>query len=62
MAGAADLEVDAVLALEGDFAVVETARGVHEPESADERVRVETFELAGVWRSVLVGVVAMRGS
>ena len=34
--GAADLEKDAVLALERDFAVVQPARGVHEAERADQ--------------------------
>ena len=42
MAGAADLEVDFVLALELDFAVVELAREEHRAINADERVAVET--------------------
>ena len=36
VAGAADLEEDAVLALERDLAVVQAARGVHDAEGADE--------------------------
>ena len=40
----ADLKEDAVLALEGDFAVVEAARGVHQAKGADELFGVESCE------------------
>src|ERR1700722_17926022 len=48
MASSADLEVNFVLALELDFAVVELAREEHRAIDADERVTVETV----VFRSV----------
>src|ERR1700733_5249703 len=48
MAGAADLEVNFVLALELDFAVVELAREEHRAINADERVAVETVIFRGI--------------
>jgi hypothetical protein len=48
MACAADLEIDPVLPLQRDFPIVEAARGVHQPERTDQRLRVQTFVLAGV--------------
>src|SRR5580700_5175317 len=48
MAGAADLEVNFVLALELDFAVVELAREKHGAINADERVAVEAVVFSGV--------------
>jgi hypothetical protein len=47
VAGAGDLEEDAVLALEDDLAVVEAARGVNEAEGLDELVGREGFEARG---------------
>ena len=44
MAGAADLEEDAVLTLERDLAIVQAARGVHDAERADELLRVQARE------------------
>ena len=34
-----DLEVDAVLALQGDFAIVQPPRRVHDAERADQFIR-----------------------
>jgi hypothetical protein len=45
--GAADLEVDAVLSLEGDLAVVEPAGQNHVPVSADEVGRDERVHGTG---------------
>ncbi len=57
MAGAADLEVDFVLALELNFAVVELAREKHRAINADERVAVETVVFRGVeFRSLNFGL------
>ncbi len=44
MAGGADLEEDAILALECHLAVVEAPGGVHQAKSADELLRVEACE------------------
>ncbi len=48
VAGAADLEVDFVLALELDFAVVELTREKHRAINEDERVAVEAVVFRGV--------------
>ena len=47
MARGADLEEDAILPLEGDFAVVQPAGGVHQAESLNELFGIEAFEAAG---------------
>jgi hypothetical protein len=43
MAGSADLKEDAVLAFEGDFAVVQAPGGIHEAEGANQLLGVEAF-------------------
>jgi hypothetical protein len=45
MASAADLEKDPVLALEGDFAIVQAAGGLHDAEGLDELVGIEAVPL-----------------
>src|ERR1700735_1209925 len=50
---AADLEVDFVLALELDFAVVEAAREKHQAVDADKGVAIEALVLRGVEFGVL---------
>ena len=44
VARARNLEVDAVLALQRHFAVVQPPRGMHEPEGADQRFRRQARE------------------
>ena len=55
VAGAGDLEVDLVLALELDFAVVEAAREKHRAVQADERITVEAVIFANVELRVELG-------
>jgi hypothetical protein len=47
MAGPADLEEDAILALERDFAIIQTPRGLHDTEGVDQLVGLQTVPFGG---------------
>ena len=49
MSGTADLKKNTVLALERDLPIVQAARGVHDPECADQCVRIQTLEVQPPW-------------
>ena len=45
MPSSADLEIDAILPLQRDLAVVQPAREMHDPESVYERFRIKASQM-----------------